>query len=278
MLSLVVFMHRDVNMVRKGKKKKRFSHNLWTLSSEQSAYSVSCKGHLFQWPLCSGCTTIKASPQKPWPTSSSTVLYVTNKPTVKAPCSKVQRGQAATKKLFDTLVKIWAIALYRNSEHHWACTSKCDELHNPDIKTALWKACGEFIQNQMMKCFLNYSNTHTLRPHSTEPCAFFSHGYATITVLQIFFHHVASCYVTAVAFAWTYLALWWHLALRWCSPHHLCGRGWPLGSPLLCLCTLCWGPDLKTFKNKSLTVTAPHPSRHWSVLFNILKVHSCWES
>ena len=66
---------------------------------------------------------------------------------------------------------------------------------------------GIYNKNQMMKCFLNYSNTHTLCPHSTDPCAFFSQGCATITVLPIFFHHVASCYETAVAFAWTYLAL-----------------------------------------------------------------------
>lgn len=66
----------------------------------------------------------------------------------------------------------------------------------------------------------------------------------------------------------TYLALWWHLAPRWCSPHRLCGWGWPLESRLLSLCTLCWGPDLKTFKNKSYT--APHRSPHSSLIFGII--------
>lgn len=70
------------------------------------------------------------------PVSSPNVLDVTNKPTVKAPRSKVQRGQAPNKTLFDTRMEIWSIALYHLSLDG-ACTSKQDELHNPDINGEL---------------------------------------------------------------------------------------------------------------------------------------------
>ncbi len=75
--------------------------------------------------------------------------------------------------------------------------------------------------------------------------------------------------------------LWWHLALRWCSPHHLCGRGWPLESRLLSLCTLCWGPNLKTSK---IRVSLPQLGivQGRAVLYiqysrSALLLQSCWE-
>lgn len=91
---------------KKERKKKRFSHNLWTLSSEQSAYSVSCKGRLFQWPLYSGSTTIKASPQKPWPASSPVPMCSTQQtsPQSRPPAPKCSVGRPQQK---SSLTHAW---------------------------------------------------------------------------------------------------------------------------------------------------------------------------
>lgn len=98
------------------------------------------------------------------------------------------------------------------------------------LTSTLWRTWGIFTTEGNW----NHSNAHILCT-----CA-----------LNIF----SSCYATAVAFALTYLALGWHLAPRWCSLHHLCGRGWPLESPLLSLCTLCRAPNLKPFNRRRVTL------------------------
>lgn len=62
------------------RKKKRFSHNQWTLSLEQSAYSTSCTGPFVRWPFCTASITITASPQK----AMASLQCGTDRPTVKA--------------------------------------------------------------------------------------------------------------------------------------------------------------------------------------------------
>lgn len=83
------------------RKEKRYSHNLWTLSSEQSGLSLSFRGCLFQWPLYSDSTTIKASPSKALAPLRS--AYRTS-PRTRRPLRRAV-GRPATMKLFDRSLK-----------------------------------------------------------------------------------------------------------------------------------------------------------------------------
>lgn len=59
-------------------------------------------------------------------------------------------------------------------------------------------------------------------------------------------YNIVVCLNSWQLMALTHLAMWRHLAFRWCDLHHRCGQGWPSEWPHPSLCTLCWGPNLKT--------------------------------
>lgn len=148
---------RDVNKPRTKQKKKRFSYDLWTLSSEQSAYSVGCEGHLFQWPLCSGSTTVKASPQKPWPASRASQTS----PLSRLPAPKCSVGRPPQKR---------SLTLTCKCEHQrcWVCPETEHTLHNMTsyiIPAALWEAREEFLQ-------LKKVTARRISPRSTATCPF----------------------------------------------------------------------------------------------------------
>lgn len=69
--------------------------------------------------------------------------------------------------------------------------------------------------------------------------------------------------------ALTHLAPWRHLAFRWCDLHHQCGRGWPSEWPHPFLCTLSWGPNLKT-KKKLLARKDLHNNQ---LIFNVFMLN-----
>lgn len=131
----------------------------------------------------------------------------------------------------------------------------------------------------MMKCFLNYSNTHS--PHSAVTCLFFTWPWNYYGPLNIFSSSCGellwnSCGIRSdllgvvMTFGSSLMqsssSMWTRVALRVTTP-------FPLHTLL--------GSKSENIQNKSLTSAAPHRSRHSKSYIrysqSALLLQSCWE-
>lgn len=138
-------------------KKKRFSHNQWTLSPEQRAYSTSCKRPFVRCPFCPASITITASP----PEARASLQYGTDRPTVTARRSTCSVGGLGQN---HSLTQIWryeqSMAFIWTEAH----AAEHEPLYNPDlaaIKKKLFFKCNfaphkinAVLTCKILQCFL----------------------------------------------------------------------------------------------------------------------------